>query len=106
MQEAETGEIDRRAAEFGAQQVDYIYEQPADELFRSLLPKYIAIQMYHAMLESVAAEHAARMTAMESATTNATEMIDRLTLTMNRARQASITKEIIEIVSGAAAAAE
>lgn len=105
LEEAETGEIDRHAAEFGTQQVDYIYEQPADELFRSLLPKYIAIQMYHAMLESVAAEHAARMTAMESATTNATDMIDRLTLTMNRARQASITKEIIEIVSGAAAAA-
>ena len=105
LEAAETGDIDQHAAEFGTQQVDYIYEQPPDELFRSLLPKYIAIQMYHAMLESVAAEHAARMTAMESATTNATDMIDRLTLTMNRARQASITKEIIEIVSGAAAAA-
>ena len=103
--EVDTGEMDRRAATFGTAQVDYIYEQPAAELFQTLLPKYIAIQMYHAMLESVAAEHAARMTAMESATSNATEMIDRLTLTMNRARQASITKEIIEIVSGAAAAA-
>ena len=83
--------------------MDYIYEQPPDELFRDLLPKYVAVQIYHAMLESVAAEHAARMTAMDSATNNANDMIDSLTLTMNRARQAAITKEIIEIVSGAAA---
>ena len=67
------------------------------------LPKYVGIQIFHALLESVAAEHAARMTAMESATNNATDMIDSLTLAMNRARQAKITKEIIEIVSGAAA---
>jgi F-type H+-transporting ATPase subunit gamma len=72
-------------------------------LFRALLPKYVGIQLFHAMLESVAAEHAARMTAMESATNNATDMIDSLTLQMNRVRQAKITKEIIEIVSGAAA---
>jgi F-type H+-transporting ATPase subunit gamma len=72
-------------------------------LFRSLLPKYVGTQIFHALLESVAAEHAARMTAMESATKNASEMIDSLTLVMNRARQAKITKEIIEIVSGAAA---
>jgi F-type H+-transporting ATPase subunit gamma len=104
MGETDTTEIDRRAAQFGTQQVDYIYEQPPEQLFQALLPRYVAIQMYRAMMESVAAEHAARMTAMESATSNATEMIDRLTLTMNRARQASITKEIIEIVSGAAAA--
>jgi F-type H+-transporting ATPase subunit gamma len=72
-------------------------------LFGALLPKYVGTQIFHALLESVAAEHAARMTAMESATTNASEMIDSLTLAMNRARQAKITKEIIEIVSGAAA---
>jgi F-type H+-transporting ATPase subunit gamma len=102
--ETETSDMDRRAAEFGTHQVDYIYEQAPEQLFQALLPRYVAIQMYRAMMESVAAEHAARMTAMESATSNATEMIDRLTLTMNRARQASITKEIIEIVSGAAAA--
>jgi F-type H+-transporting ATPase subunit gamma len=91
------------AAQFGTAQVDYIYEQAPEELFRSLLPKYVAIQIFRALLESVAAEHAARMTAMDSATSNATDMIDSLTLVMNRARQAKITKEIIEIVSGAAA---
>ena len=68
-----------------------------------LLPRYISTQIFHALLESVAAEHAARMTAMEAATSNATDMIESLTLMMNRARQAKITKEIIEIVSGAAA---
>ena len=83
--------------------VDYIYEQPPEQLFRDILPKYIGIQIFHALLESVAAEHAARMTAMDSATNNASDMIDSLTLAMNRARQAKITKEIIEIVSGAAA---
>jgi F-type H+-transporting ATPase subunit gamma len=91
------------ASQFGASQVDYIYEQSPEELFRSLLPKYVSIQIFRALLESVAAEHAARMTAMDSATSNATDMIDSLTLVMNRARQAKITKEIIEIVSGAAA---
>jgi F-type H+-transporting ATPase subunit gamma len=91
------------ATQFGTSQVDYIYEQPPEELFRALLPKYVAIQIFRALLESVAAEHAARMTAMDSATSNATDMIDSLTLVMNRARQAKITKEIIEIVSGAAA---
>ena len=90
-------------AQFGTSQVDYIYEQPPEELFRALLPKYVSIQIFRALLESVAAEHAARMTAMDSATNNATDMIDSLTLAMNRARQAKITKEIIEIVSGAAA---
>ena len=90
-------------ATFGSSQVDYIYEQPPEELFRALLPKYVSIQIFRALLESVAAEHAARMTAMDSATNNATDMIDSLTLVMNRARQAKITKEIIEIVSGAAA---
>ena len=70
----------------------------------SLLPRYISVQLFRAMLESEAAEHAARMTAMDSATNNASDMIDGLTLAMNRVRQAKITKEIIEIVSGAAAA--
>jgi len=91
------------SSEFGTAQVDYIYEQPPDQLFRALLPKYVSIQIFRGLLESVAAEHAARMTAMDSATNNATDMIDSLTLVMNRARQAKITKEIIEIVSGAAA---
>jgi F-type H+-transporting ATPase subunit gamma len=103
IEERDTTEVDRAAAKFGTADVDYIYEQPAAELFKSLLPRYVAVQMYRAVLESVAAEHAARMTAMDSATNNATDMIDSLTLTMNRARQAAITKEIIEIVSGAAA---
>ncbi len=94
---------DEVASQFGAAQVDYIYEQPPEELFRALLPKYVSIQIFRALMESVAAEHAARMTAMDSATNNATDMIDSLTLAMNRARQAKITKEIIEIVSGAAA---
>jgi F-type H+-transporting ATPase subunit gamma len=100
---ADTTEMDRAAAQFATKEVDYIYEQSPDELFRALLPKYIAGEIYRSMLESVAAEHAARMTAMESASNNATEMIDSLTLAMNRVRQAKITKEIIEIVSGAAA---
>jgi F-type H+-transporting ATPase subunit gamma len=101
---ADTTEIDKAAARFATAPVDYIYEQSPRELFRSLLPKYVATQIFHALLESVAAEHAARMTAMESATTNAGDMIDSLTLSMNRVRQAKITREIIEIVSGAAAA--
>jgi F-type H+-transporting ATPase subunit gamma len=99
----DTSEIDRHAAGFVRGQVDYIYEQPAGQLFHHLLPKYVIAQIYRSMLESVAAEHAARMTAMDSATNNAGDLIDSLTLTMNRARQAAITKEIIEIVSGAAA---
>ena len=100
---ADTREIDAAAAKFATAPVDYIYEQPPEELFRSLLPKYVGIQIFRALQESVAAEHAARMTAMDAATNNATDMIDSLTLAMNRARQAKITKEIIEIVSGAAA---
>jgi F-type H+-transporting ATPase subunit gamma len=100
----DTSAIDREASLFGTSQVDYIYEQPPRELFAALLPKYVGIQIFRGMLESVAAEHAARMTAMESATSNASDIISSLTLAMNRARQAKITKEIIEIVSGAAAA--
>jgi F-type H+-transporting ATPase subunit gamma len=91
------------ASKFGTSEVDYIYEQSPAELFSGLLPRYVTTQLYHAMLESVAAEQAARMTAMDSATSNASDMIDSLTLKMNRVRQAAITKEIIEIVSGAAA---
>src|SRR5271167_201812 len=98
-----TSAVDEAAARFGTAPVDYIYEQPPGELFQGILPKYIGIQIFRALLESVAAEHAARMTAMDAATSNASDMIDSLTLIMNRARQAKITKEIIEIVSGAAA---
>ncbi len=83
--------------------IDYIYEQSPTEIFAVLLPRYVEIQVYRALLESQAAELAARMTAMDAATNNAAEMIDSLTLYMNRVRQAAITKEIIEIVSGAAA---
>ena len=84
--------------------VDYIYEQPAAEIYGVLLPRYVEIEIYRALLESQAAELAARMTAMDAATTNAAELIDSLTLYLNRVRQAAITREIIEIVSGAAAA--
>jgi F-type H+-transporting ATPase subunit gamma len=84
--------------------VDYIFEQPPAEMLHALLPRYVETQFFQALLETTAAEHAARMTAMDAATSNASEMIDKLTLYMNRVRQASITKEIIEVVSGAAAA--
>jgi F-type H+-transporting ATPase subunit gamma len=100
---ADTAEADGEARKFGTSEVDYIYDEPPEELFNALLPQYIFAMLYHAMTESVAAEHAARMTAMDSATNNASDMIDALTLHMNRVRQAAITKEIIEIVSGAAA---
>jgi F-type H+-transporting ATPase subunit gamma len=103
LEQVDTREADEKAKQFGTSQVDYIYEQPPAELFAGLLPKYVAIEIYHAMLESWAAFNAAQMTAMESATNNASDMIDSLTLVMNRVRQAAITKEIIEIVSGAAA---
>lgn len=83
--------------------VDYIYEQPPAEMFSQLLPRLIETQMFRALLESVASEQGARMTAMDSASKNASELIDSLTLNMNRVRQAAITNEIIEVVSGAAA---
>jgi F-type H+-transporting ATPase subunit gamma len=102
-QDADIKEFEDEAKKFGTSEVDYIYEESPREIFNDILPRYITSQLYHAMLESVAAEHAARMTAMDAATNNASDMIDRLTLTMNRVRQAAITKEIIEIVSGAAA---
>ncbi|MEW5984793.1 MAG: ATP synthase F1 subunit gamma [Acidobacteriota bacterium] len=86
-----------------AAKVDYIYEPNAAVLFEHLLPSYVRIRVWHALLESAAAENAARMTAMDSATKNATEMIDALTLYMNKVRQAGITREIIEVVSGAQA---
>jgi F-type H+-transporting ATPase subunit gamma len=82
-------------------QIDYIYEQPEQQILDRLLPRYIETQVLRALLESSAAEHAARMTAMEAATKNAGEVIEDLTLHMNKVRQAAITKEIIEIVSGA-----
>jgi F-type H+-transporting ATPase subunit gamma len=101
--EADAKQAEEEARRFGTAEVDYIYEQNPGELFNALLPRYVATQLYHAMLESTAAEFAARMTAMDSATNNASELIDSLTLAMNRVRQAAITKELIEIVSGAAA---
>jgi F-type H+-transporting ATPase subunit gamma len=84
--------------------VDYIYEQPVAEIFGGLVPRYLDAEVFRILLESAAAEHAARMTAMDSATRNASELIDKLTLQMNKIRQAGITKELIEIVSGAAVA--
>jgi F-type H+-transporting ATPase subunit gamma len=85
--------------------IEYIYEPGPEQILNELLPKHIEFQLYRILLESAAAEQGARMTAMEAATKNASEVMDHLTLTYNRIRQASITKEIIEIVSGAAAAA-
>jgi F-type H+-transporting ATPase subunit gamma len=103
IKEEDTHEADEEAKKFGTAEVDYIYDESPEELFNGLLPQYVAAMLYHAMAESVAAEHAARMTAMDAATNNASEMVDSYTLQMNRLRQAAITKEIIEIVSGAAA---
>ena len=85
-------------------QAEYIYEQPAPEIFAKLLPRQVATQIYKGMLESIASFFGSQMTAMDSASKNAGELIDTLTLNMNRVRQAAITKEIIEVVSGAAAA--
>jgi F-type H+-transporting ATPase subunit gamma len=83
--------------------IDYIYEQSPEEMFGGLLPRLIETQIFRALLESVASEQGARMTAMDSASKNASELIESLTLNMNRIRQAAITNEIIEVVSGAAA---
>ncbi len=101
--EPEQNEVDAEAKKFGTAEVDYIFDQAPDRLFRHLMPRYVTTQIFHAILESIAAEHAARMTATDAATKNAGDLIDKLSLTMNRVRQAAITKEIIEIVSGAAA---
>ena len=83
--------------------MEYIYEPSEKEILEKLLPMYVEVQVYQALLESVASEYGARMTAMENATNNAAEMIEKLTLVYNKARQAAITKELIEIVSGAEA---
>ena len=94
----------RPAREETANSADYIYEQRPSEIFSKLLPQMVEIRIFRALLESVASEHGARMTAMDSATNNANDLINRLTLELNRKRQAAITTEIIEVVSGAAAA--
>jgi F-type H+-transporting ATPase subunit gamma len=84
-------------------QIDYLYEPSAQEIFNQLLPRYVEVQVYRALLESNAAFYAAQMTAMDTATKNSAEMIANLTLYMNKVRQAAITREIIEVVSGAEA---
>ncbi|QMV17987.1 F0F1 ATP synthase subunit gamma [Granulicella sp. 5B5] len=101
--EPEESEYEREAKMFGTADVDYLFDQSPERLLRHLMPRYVTTQIFHALLESIAAEHAARMTATDAASKNAGELIDKLSLTMNRLRQAAITKEIIEIVSGAAA---
>lgn len=101
--EPDVTDYEEEAKKFGTADVDYIFDQSPQELFRHLMPRYVTTQIFHALLESTAAEHAARMTATDAATKNAGDLIDSLSLTMNRVRQAAITKEIIEIVSGAAA---
>ena len=93
--EIETGDGERLA--------DYLYEPAPADIFAALIPRYVEIQFWRALLESAAAEHAARLTAMDAASNNATEMIEDLTLYMNKVRQATITREIIEVVSGAEA---
>jgi F-type H+-transporting ATPase subunit gamma len=103
--DARSESLPKRPAPDGSMNlVDYIYEQPVAELFGGLVPRYLESEIFRILLESAAAEHAARMTAMDSATRNASELIDKLTLQMNKIRQAGITKEIIEIVSGASSA--
>ena len=99
---AEAGQEEEKPQQ-AASLVDYIYEQPPEQMFTTLLPRLIQTQIFRALLESVASEQGARMTAMDSASKNASELIDSLTLNMNRIRQAAITNEIIEVVSGAAA---
>jgi len=101
---AQAGGGDAAAGAERRVEVDYIYEQPPQQIFDRLVPRYVETQVYRALLESSAAEHAARMTAMDAATRNASDLIDSLTLHMNKVRQAAITKEIIEVVSGAASA--
>ncbi len=101
--EPDASAFEQEAKKFGTADVDYIFDQSPQELFAHLMPRYVTTQIFHALLESTAAEHAARMTATDAATKNAGDLIDSLSLTMNRVRQAAITKEIIEIVSGAAA---
>jgi F-type H+-transporting ATPase subunit gamma len=95
--------IERHALRPQEPGLDYLYEPDPAKIFDSILPKHVEVQVWRALLESQAAEHGARMTSMDAATNNASEMIDRLTLHMNKVRQAAITKEIIEVVSGAGA---
>jgi F-type H+-transporting ATPase subunit gamma len=95
--------IERHALRPQEASLDYLYEPEPAGIFATLLPKHVEVQVWKALLESQAAEHGARMTSMDAATNNASEMIDRLTLYMNKVRQAAITKEIIEVVSGAGA---
>jgi F-type H+-transporting ATPase subunit gamma len=97
------GETARQQTERAGPTADYLYEPAPEEIFRDLLPRHVQIQVYRALLESNAAFFAAQMTAMDAATRNSTEMIENLTLYMNKVRQAAITREIIEVVSGAAA---
>ncbi len=101
---SELGAHEKGAPPSSSPQVDYIYEQPAADIYNKLVPRYVEMQIYRMIAESSAAEHAARMTAMEAATSNAADVIDALTLHMNKVRQAAITREIIEVVSGAASA--
>jgi F-type H+-transporting ATPase subunit gamma len=86
-----------------AARADYLYEPAPEQIFADLLPRHVEVQAYHALLESAAAEQAARMSAMDAATKNCADMIEQLTLHMNKVRQAAITREIIEVVSGAGA---
>jgi F-type H+-transporting ATPase subunit gamma len=95
--------IPRLEADAPVTTVDYLYEPNAEEIFRELLPRFVQVQLYRALLESNAAFFAAQMTAMDAATRNSAEMLENLTLYMNKVRQAAITREIIEVVSGAAA---
>jgi F-type H+-transporting ATPase subunit gamma len=100
---ARATETSEAAAQATPEAKDYIYEQPPSEIFTRLLPRLVETQIFRALLESIASEQGARMTAMDAASKNAGELISTLTLNMNRVRQAAITREIIEIVSGAAA---
>jgi F-type H+-transporting ATPase subunit gamma len=93
--------IERLTFQPTAPALDYVYEPAPARIFETLLPRHVEVQVYRALLESAAAEHGARMSAMDAATNNASDMIDGLTLYMNKVRQAAITKEIIEVVSGA-----
>lgn len=95
--------IEKLEFEKPEEELDYIYEPTAAEIYDAVIPRHVEYQVWHALLESAAAEHAARMTAMENASKNASELIEKLTLTMNKVRQATITREILEIVSGAEA---
>jgi len=95
--------IPRLEPQANSQAIDYLYEPGPEEIFKDLLPRHVQVQVYRALLESNAAFFAAQMTAMDSATRNSAEMIENLTLYMNKVRQAAITREIIEVVSGASA---